>query len=81
MIPLQAVVLALTAAAAAAVVLSRDLVRQAIAFAFYGLALTALFVVLQAPDVALSQLAVGGVAYPLVLVAAIARVRSKRGRQ
>ena len=80
MIPLQAVAIALAAVGAAAVVLSRDLVRQAILLSFYGIALTALFVVLQAPDVALSELVVGAVAYPLVLVPAIARIKSRKKR-
>ena len=80
MIPLQVVVIVLTGLGAAAVVLARDIVRQAILLSFYGLGLTALFVVFQAPDVALSELVVGTIAYPLVLVAAIARVKSKRKR-
>lgn len=78
MIPLQAVLIVLSGLGALLVVLQRDLVRQAILLSFYGLALTALFLVLQAPDVALSELVVGGIAYPLVLVAAIARVRAKK---
>lgn len=80
MIPLQAVAIVLAAVGATAVVLSRDVVRQAILLSFYSLALTALFVVLQAPDVALSELVVGTIAYPLVLVPAIARIKSRRGR-
>ncbi|HKU59056.1 MAG TPA: hydrogenase subunit MbhD domain-containing protein [Gaiellaceae bacterium] len=78
MIPLQAVLIGLSGLGALLVVLQRDLVRQAILLSLYGLALTALFLVLQAPDVALSELVVGGIAYPLVLVAAIARVRAKK---
>ena len=78
--PLQAVAIALAAVGATAVVLSRDLVRQAILLSFYGIALTALFVVLQAPDVALSELVVGAVAYPLVLVPAIARIKRRKRR-
>jgi uncharacterized MnhB-related membrane protein len=77
-IPLQAVCIALVALGAPAVVLARDVVRQAIVFSLYGFTLVALFVVYQAPDVALSALAVVGIAYPLVLVAAIARVRRRR---
>ena len=75
MIPLQSVALASAALGALAVVLARDVVRQAILLSFYGFALVALFVVFQAPDVALSALVVSGIAYPLVLVVAIARVR------
>jgi uncharacterized MnhB-related membrane protein len=42
--------------------------RQAIPLSVFGLALTVLFVVLQAPDVALSQLAVGGAVVPLMVL-------------
>jgi energy-converting hydrogenase B subunit D len=47
---------------------------------FYALTLVVLFVVFGAPDVALSMLVVGTVAYPLVVLVAIARVQggSKR---
>jgi uncharacterized MnhB-related membrane protein len=47
---------------------------------FYGLVLVVLFVVYGAPDVALSMLVVSTVAYPLVLLVAISRVRS-HGRE
>jgi energy-converting hydrogenase B subunit D len=80
-IPLQATCIALVALGAAGVVLARDVVRQAIVLSLYGFALVALFVVYQAPDVALSALAVGSVAYPLVLVAAIARVSETQRRR
>jgi len=79
-IPLQVVAIAFTALGALAVVLARDIVRQAILFSIYGFSLVALFLVFQAPDVALSSLVVGGAAYPLVLVGAIARVRAMQKR-
>jgi uncharacterized MnhB-related membrane protein len=69
-----------TACGALAVVLARDLVRQAALFSLYGFALVVLFLVFQAPDVALSALVVSGIAYPLVLVGAIARVRGLQKR-
>lgn len=75
MIPLQSVTIGLVALGGLGVVLARDIVRQAILLTLYGFTLVVLFVVFQAPDVALSALAVTGVAYPLVLVVAIARVR------
>ena len=81
MIPLQAVALLFTDASALCVVLVRDLVRQAILFSFYGFALVVLFFVYQAPDVALSALVVSSIAYPVVLVGAIARVSSNRKRR
>lgn len=77
MIPLQLVILLFVALAGTAVVLSRDPLRQAIVNGVYGLVLTILFVVFQAPDVALSMLVVGSVAYPLVIVAAIKKVRAE----
>ena len=45
-----------------------------------GVTLVMFFVVLQAQDPALSMLVVSGIAYPLVLLAAIARVRGERRR-
>ena len=80
MIPLQVVSLLYVAAGALAVVLCRDTTRQAIVFSLYGFGLVFLFVVFQAPDVALSALVVSGIAYPLVLVGAIARVRARQKR-
>jgi energy-converting hydrogenase B subunit D len=80
-IPLQIVAVAFVACGALLVVLARDLVRQAIVFSIYGYALVVLFVVFQAPDVALSALVVSSIAYPLVLVGAIARVRAMQKRQ
>jgi uncharacterized MnhB-related membrane protein len=41
----------------------------------YGVSLVCLFVVLQAPDPALSMLVVSGIGYPLVILVAVARVR------
>jgi energy-converting hydrogenase B subunit D len=80
-IPLQLATIAFVALGAIGVALSRDLVRQAIVFSIYGFALVLLFLVFQAPDVALSALVVGGIAYPLVLVGAIARVAGERKRK
>ncbi|HET7760690.1 MAG TPA: hydrogenase subunit MbhD domain-containing protein [Gaiellaceae bacterium] len=77
MIPLQATVIALTAAAGLAVVLTRDLVRLALMTSVFGLVLVVLFLVLQAPDVALSELVVGAVGFPLVIAVAIAIDRAK----
>jgi energy-converting hydrogenase B subunit D len=76
-IPLQAVVIGLTAAAGLAVVLTRDLVRLALMASVFGLVLVVLFLVLQAPDVALSELVVGAVGFPLVVAVAIALDRPK----
>ena len=61
----------LSGAAALAVVLTTELLRMAMLASFYTLTLVILFLLLQAPDVALSELVVGTIAYPVVLVVAI----------
>ena len=61
----------LVGAAALIVVLVRDLVRLAMVASLYTLLLVVFFMLLHAPDVALSELVVGTVAYPVVLLAAI----------
>lgn len=78
--PLQGVVFALVALGAPVVVLTRDPLRQALANGIYGVSLVCLFVVLEAPDPALSMLVVSGIAYPFVILAAVARVRGERRR-
>jgi len=72
---LLAVVLVLVALAGTAVALTRDPLDQAIVASFFGLLLGLAFLVLQAPDVALSQIAVGAVALPLMILLALAKVR------
>ena len=74
---LQVTVLVLVAAGATAVVLTRRPVRQVIVLSAYGLMLALLFMVFQAPDVTLSELTVGAVALPLLLLLALAKVRKK----
>jgi energy-converting hydrogenase B subunit D len=46
---------------------------------FYGLILGIMFFVYQAPDVALSQITVGAVALPLMILLALAKVRALAG--
>ena len=77
MIPLQVVSLLLVAAGGLFVTLLRDPRRQVVANGLYGLLLVVLFMVFQAPDVALSMLVVGAVAYPLVVLIAVSRVRGE----
>ena len=77
MIPLQVVAIVLVGAVALAVVLQPDPLRQSVVNGLYTLLLVVLFMVFQAPDVALSMLVVGAIAYPLVLLTAIARVRQR----
>lgn len=74
---LIAIVLLLLALGGTAVVLTRDPLPQAIMTSFYGLLLGILFLLLQAPDVALSQIVVGAVALPLMILLALAKVRGR----
>jgi uncharacterized MnhB-related membrane protein len=76
--PLQALVCVLSALAATAVVLTRRPLRQIVVNGVYGLVLAITFFVLQAPDVALSMIVVATIAYPVVVLAAISRVRERR---
>jgi energy-converting hydrogenase B subunit D len=78
LVPLQAVAFGLVALGAPLVVLTRDPLRQALVNGIYGVSLVCLFVVLQAPDPALSMLVVSGIGYPLVILAAVARARGHK---
>jgi uncharacterized MnhB-related membrane protein len=68
---LQAVAIVLCGAGALTVVLTRDLLRLAMVSSLYTLMLVVLFLLFQAPDVALSELVVGTIGYPAVLLVAI----------
>jgi energy-converting hydrogenase B subunit D len=72
---LQITVLILVAAGATAVVLTRRQVHQVVMLSVYGVLLAVLFLVFQAPDVALSALTVGAVALPVILLLTLAKTR------
>jgi uncharacterized MnhB-related membrane protein len=74
---LQVMVLVLVAAGATAVVLIRAPVRQVLMLSTYGVLLAVLFLAFQAPDVTLSELTVGAVLLPTVLLLTLAKVRKK----
>ena len=78
---LLALLFALAAAVGTGVVLTRSPRRQIFALAANGLVLTLLFFALQAPDVALSELAVGTAATPLLFLVTLAGVRINRSRK
>jgi uncharacterized MnhB-related membrane protein len=78
MTPLLAVLLILAAISGAGVVFTRDPRRQVLATAANGLVLTLLFMGLQAPDVAFSELAVGTLAVPLLFLVVLASIRMDR---
>ncbi|MFJ5775522.1 Na(+)/H(+) antiporter subunit B [Streptomyces sp. NPDC093094] len=75
--PVVVVSLLGVAAAATAAVAVRDPVRQALVLSVLGLALAVLFTALQAPDVALSQLAVGTAVTPLLLLLTVRKVKRR----
>lgn len=72
---LQVVILLLVGVAGTCVVAARDPLRQAILASFFGIVLALLFLVLQAPDVALSEIVVGAVALPFMILLTLAKVR------
>ncbi|MFF1811292.1 hydrogenase subunit MbhD domain-containing protein [Streptomyces sp. NPDC058251] len=78
--PLVVVALLLVAACATVAVAVREPERQALVLAVLGTTLAVLFTVLQAPDVGLSQLAVGSALTPLLLLLSVRKVR-RRGRK
>lgn len=79
--PLIVVALLLVAASATAAVAVRDPARQALVLAVLGTVLAVLFTVLQAPDVALSQLAVGSALTPLLIMLSVRKVRRPRRKK
>jgi len=74
---LQVTILVLVAAGATAVVLIRERVRQVLALSVYGVLLAVLFLAFQAPDVTLSELTVGAVALPVVLLLTLAKIKKR----
>jgi uncharacterized MnhB-related membrane protein len=72
---LQAVCLTAVAIIGTLVVLTREPLRQAAVAGIFGLALSALFLSVQAPDVALSQIAIGAIVVPLLVLLAMAKIR------
>ena len=72
----QMIALGLIAIGAPAVVAARDPVRQAVVASLYGLCLGILFFSFQAPDVALSNIVIGAVALPTMIMLAIAKTRN-----
>lgn len=61
-----------------AVVRTRDVTRQVLALSFYGMLMALMFFYFQAPDVALSQIAVGAMALPFMVMLAVSRMRFRK---
>lgn len=72
---LQYVSLLLVAIAAPGVVLTRDPKPQVVTLSFYGLLCGLMFFIFQAPDVALSQITIGAVMLPLLILLALTKMR------
>jgi uncharacterized MnhB-related membrane protein len=76
MIVLAMLMLGLVAVGGTVVVFTRAPARQAITLSVYGVLLSILFLVLAAPDVALSQVAIGSAVVPLMVLLAMRSVRT-----
>jgi energy-converting hydrogenase B subunit D len=74
---LQITLLVLVAAGATAVVLTRRHVHQVLVLSVYGVLLAVLFLAFQAPDVTLSEVTVGAVALPIILLLTLAKIRKR----
>ena len=75
---LIAALFTLVAAGAVAVVFTDDPSRQAVTLSGFGLLMAVLFMVVAAPDVALSQIGVGTAIVPLMVMLAIRKARERR---
>lgn len=74
MTALQIIALIGVAAAGGALALMENPLRQTLVLGVFGLTLVFLFFTFQAPDVALSEIAVGTVALPLIVLAALRKI-------
>ena len=82
MTTLQIIALVLVAAGGTAVVLTAEPLRQTMVLGVYGIGLTFLFFTFQAPDVALSEIVVTGIGLPVIILAALRKIRQhERQRQ
>ncbi|HEX8947598.1 MAG TPA: hydrogenase subunit MbhD domain-containing protein [Dissulfurispiraceae bacterium] len=77
MTALHFIIYLLLAVVGAGVVFTRDPLPQAIVAGIYGMLLSLLFIALQAPDVALSEIAIGAVMFPLMVLLALTKIRGK----
>lgn len=72
------VVLALVAVGGTVTVFTGEPARQTVMLSIYGLLLAVLFLALSAPDVALSQIAVGSAILPLIVMLSVRKIRARR---
>jgi energy-converting hydrogenase B subunit D len=81
MTALVLIMLGMVAIGGTVVTLTTDPKRQAVTLSVYGVLLSVLFLVLAAPDVSLSQIAVGSAVVPLMVLLAVRTVRTARERR
>jgi energy-converting hydrogenase B subunit D len=81
MTALQIVALVAVALGGTAVVFTGEALRQTMVLGIYGIVLTFLFFVFQAPDVALSEVVVTSVGLPLIVLAALRKIRQQARRR
>ena len=74
---LQLIALVAVMVGGTAVVLTPEPLRQAMVLGIFGFALTFLFFTFQAPDVALSEIVVSGVGIPVIVLAALRKIRQQ----
>lgn len=72
---LMLIMLLFVGIAAPGVVLTREPLKQCMAVSFYGLLFALLFFIFQAPDVALSQITIGAVILPAIILLALVKMR------
>lgn len=78
---LQLIALVVVMLGGTAVVLIPEPLRQTMVLGVFGLALTFLFLTFQAPDVALSEIVVSAVGLPIIVLAALRKIRQQEHRR
>jgi uncharacterized MnhB-related membrane protein len=73
--------LVLVAVTGFGVVTERDVTSQVLGLGFFGILMALVFFFFQAPDVALSQITVGAVALPLMVMLAVSRMKYRAATQ
>jgi energy-converting hydrogenase B subunit D len=72
---LQLAILLLVVMSGTAVVFTRNVAAQPMVLSLFGIILAMMFLLFQAADVALSQIVVGAVGLPLMILLAMAKLR------
>ncbi|HWC85966.1 MAG TPA: DUF4040 domain-containing protein [Solirubrobacteraceae bacterium] len=78
---LQIAALAAVAVGGGAVVAAGEPLRQTLVLGIYGLSLTVLFFVFQAPDVSLSEIVVSTVGLPVMVLLALRKIHEQEREQ